>query len=761
SGVSFYNKYGPTEATISSAIFQADRQVSLLSKVPIGRPVGNKIYIVDEQGALVPAGVAGELCISGAGVARGYMNKPELTAEKFVSHPYRVGQRMYRTGDLARWLADGSIEYLGRKDDQVKTRGYRIELGEIKNALLTCNGVEAAVVAARTNSYGEKELMAYLVGSGGLNVAAIRSQLGKILPAFMVPVHYIQLESLPLSPNGKLDMKKLPVREGLAMITDTTYEPPRNETESTLVQIWEEVLGREGIGIRDNVFELGGNSINLIRLNMGVNKAFGRNEPLKAMFHLPTIAEMAEYLVSGTPVETAAAESNGITLPVAAGTAAKISFNMAGYFTGWALQEDPMVLYMEYPEIDIDTLRLAVNQLVRRHEILRTAFVEKNDEVFMRVLSSAEWQVDVTEYPVKMSADECAAFIAGEQQRAFDLFKGPLFFVSVCRLDKGTSLVVVNMHHAISDGFSSGILKQELMQLYAGAFDKKAADIAPLPFQYGDFARWQQRFVQSPEGERHKQYWQQRLDGCLPEVNFSTRGNVSHTKQNGIRNNLLIDGALLKDLDVFVKKNKLTRTVFLLGILNMVLNRMTDQSDITILTRLSGRHHKYYGDMDITGLIGFFVNTLLIRSRIDSNIPVPAYLQELQEEFLDDLGFSAYPFGKLINELPGISPAAFSGSTVVFNYHNYDYLRDVIYKEEPQVMEKRHRPTIQVALVLHVYEFGNCLQLEFLGSENVFSEEELFHIRALYQSLLKEVLYEPGMLTGALLRTIHAEKIIV
>ncbi|MVT11424.1 non-ribosomal peptide synthetase [Chitinophaga tropicalis] len=742
SRVNFYNKYGPTEATISSVIFQADRQMPMLSKVPIGRPVSNKIYIVDELGALVPAGVTGELCISGAGVARGYLNKPELTAEKFVLNPYKAGERIYRTGDLARWLADGSIEYLGRKDDQVKTRGYRIELGEIKNALMACNGVRSAVVAAKTNAYGEKELIAYLVGSGGLNVAGIRSQLSKTLPVFMVPAYYVQLESLPLSPNGKLDMKKLPVREGLAMTTDTTYEAPRNETEHVLVKIWEEVLGREGIGIRDNVFELGGNSINLIRLNMGINKAFGRNEPLKTMFHLPTVAEMAEYLESGATTETTSIVNVNTIPALAADSPAGISYNMAGYFSGWSSLEDPMVLYVEYPEINIDALRLAVNRLVQRHEILRTVFVADNDSIFMQVLSAAEWQVDVSEHPVKMTAEMCAEFIAEEHRREFDLYKGPLLFVNVLRLEKGMSLVVLNMHHAISDGFSSGILKQELMQLYAGATGRNEADILPLPFQYRDFARWQQSFVQSAEGEKHKQYWQQRLNECLPEVRFSAREKIVHTKQNGICSNLLIEGFLLEDLDAFAKENKVTRTVFLLGVLNIVLNRLTNQADITILTRLSGRHHKYYGDMDVTGLIGFFVNTLLIRSRIDSNTPVPAYFRELQEDFLDDLGFSAYPFGKLINELPGISPAAFLGSTVVYNYHNYDYLRDVTYREEPGLAENHHRPTIQTALVLHVKEFGNCLLLEFIGSENVFSENDLLHITSLYHSLLEQVLYE-------------------
>jgi acyl carrier protein len=291
--IRIYNEYGPTEATVGCVV----ARLELDAPVRIGKPVSHAgIYILDAGALLSPIGVPGEICISGAGVARGYLNNPGLTAEKFVANPYREGERMYKTGDLGRWLPDGNIEFIGRKDDQVKIRGYRIEVGEIEMVLQAHEAVEAAVVIARTGKEGEKELVAYLVSREELQTADLRVWLGKYLPAYLLPSHYVQLESLPLTPNGKVDRKELPDPEGLGMRNGVEYAAPRNVIEEKLVVIWQKILGRDDIGINDNFFDVGGDSIRIMNLSKLASDALEKEISVALLFEFPNIKGLVDYL---------------------------------------------------------------------------------------------------------------------------------------------------------------------------------------------------------------------------------------------------------------------------------------------------------------------------------------------------------------------------------------------------------------------------------------------------------------------------------
>jgi acyl-CoA synthetase (AMP-forming)/AMP-acid ligase II/acyl carrier protein len=300
--------YGPTEATIF-CLQQLYRPGSIGMEAKgsvIGPPInGSQAYILNDAGLPLPVGMTGEICIGGFGVAQGYLNRPELTAQKFVlTDPViarfnnGVRERIYRSGDLGRWLPDGTVEFMGRKDDQVKVRGFRVELGEIENTICNHPGVEAVAVNAVTGKQGEKELAAYLTGPMPLNAKDIRAYLKNILPAHMIPEHFVQLGSLPLTPNGKVDRKRLPAPEGLALSTGNAYMAPRNGVEEKLVPIWEEVLHRDKIGVKDNFFDLGGNSLKIIRMVESVNQAFGKNLSVVMGFKYPNIAELAEFLLS-------------------------------------------------------------------------------------------------------------------------------------------------------------------------------------------------------------------------------------------------------------------------------------------------------------------------------------------------------------------------------------------------------------------------------------------------------------------------------
>ncbi|MCB2411224.1 amino acid adenylation domain-containing protein, partial [Hymenobacter lucidus] len=289
-----HNLYGPTEASVDVTYYTTSRYDSL---IPIGRPIWNtQMYIVGPKNELLPLGVAGEICIGGDGLARGYLNRPELTAEKFVANPFRAGERMYRTGDLGRWLPDGNIEYLGRNDTQVKVRGLRIELGEIETALQQLDTIDAAVVLAKANKAGEKELVAYLLSATELVVADIRAGLSKSLPAYMLPNHFVRVAQWPLTPSGKIDRKLLPAPESSSLAGGAEYMAPRTELETKLVLIWEELLGKEKIGVRDDFFELGGHSLKIMQLLSRINTAFQVRISIQDVFTEPTIENLASHI---------------------------------------------------------------------------------------------------------------------------------------------------------------------------------------------------------------------------------------------------------------------------------------------------------------------------------------------------------------------------------------------------------------------------------------------------------------------------------
>lgn len=291
-----YNHYGPSETTIGKLIHHLDPDRSPPS-ITLGYPFCDSLfYILDENRRLLPTGITGEIYIGGAGLARGYLNKPELTAEKFVSNPYKKGERIYKTGDLGRWLPDGTIEFIGRKDEQVKIRGYRVEPGEVEAAIRDHKDIEAVVVLAKSNGEGEKELVAYLTGKPDLKIPEIRAYLGTRFPSYMIPTRYVRLEQLPLTINGKIDKRSLPDPEGTAIPTGTPYIPPRNETERILVTIWQELLGNKEIGIKDNFFDVGGHSLKIMQLNSRINKIFSVRLNIQSLFKEPVIENISEQI---------------------------------------------------------------------------------------------------------------------------------------------------------------------------------------------------------------------------------------------------------------------------------------------------------------------------------------------------------------------------------------------------------------------------------------------------------------------------------
>ncbi|HEX6747697.1 MAG TPA: amino acid adenylation domain-containing protein, partial [Longimicrobium sp.] len=494
------NLYGPTEATIDST----SHVCGLDGRAPaIGRPIANaRIYVLDRARQPVPVGVPGELYVGGAQVTRGYLGRPGLTAERFVPDPFSpgAGARLYRTGDLGRWRADGTLEFLGRTDFQVKIRGFRIELGEIEAALRQHEGVSDCVVMARAEA-GEQRLVAYVVGD--VETDALRAHLRRILPDYMVPAAFVCLDALPLTPNGKLDRKALPAPEYAS--AEDRYVAPRTPVEEVLAGIWAEVLRLERVGVAESFFELGGHSLLATRVVSRVRQVFGVEVSLRAFFEGPTVAEMAGR------VEEMRSAGEGAALPplVPVAREAPLPLSFA--------QERLWFLHQMEPEgagynmfrsgrlrgsLDASALEQALGELLRRHESLRTTFhpVEQGAVQVVHPTAPAHLPVlDLTGLPPEEREQDARRLAREDAERPFDLERGPLLRVTLLRLSEQEHVLLLAMHHIVSDGWSMGVLFRELFTLYEWfsrpSDARPASPLPPLAVQYADFAVWQRGWL--------------------------------------------------------------------------------------------------------------------------------------------------------------------------------------------------------------------------------------------------------------------------
>ena len=517
-----YDLYGPTETTTYSTC--ALRQPG--ETPTIGSPLPNEsVWLLDRQLQPVPIGVPGELFIGGDGLARGYLNRPDLTAERFVAHPLHPGARLYRTGDLARWRRDGKLEYLGRLDHQVKIRGFRIELGEIEEALKQQPGVASAVVVAREDRPGDKRLIAYLASSlvPEAVISRVRDALEKRLPAHMIPARFVVLEQLPLTPNGKIDRKALPAPEPLVMHRDA--EAPSNPMEEKLAGIWQSALGlSKAPGVKDNFFDLGGHSLLAMRVCSRAREVLNTELPIRALFQAPTIRALAEGITNGEwhqglsgppPLKSV---SRDIPLPVTFVQERlwfldQIDPGGHAYNVPWAVRLKG--------SLDAVALRSAFDQVIDRHEVLRTSLVYENGTLRQVIHSSVQmsWEtVDLSGTPAADLEARAREAAIDEGRRPFNLATAPLMRARLLRLSDNEHLLVVVMHHAVSDGWSLTLLGRELALCYEALIGRTApVGLPELPLHYADFAHWQRGWMHGKVLEQELAYWKGSLGGgALP-----------------------------------------------------------------------------------------------------------------------------------------------------------------------------------------------------------------------------------------------------
>ncbi len=643
-----YNAYGPTEATVNATVHHVEPGSRAGC---IGRPLPHaRVYVLDRAGQPQPIGVAGELHIGGAQVARGYLNRPELTAERFVPDPFAdlAGARMYRTGDLARWSADGTIEFLGRRDHQVKVRGFRIELGEIEARLLEHPGVHEAVVLAREDFPGDKRLVAYVIGEDSLAPAALRTHLDSCLPEYMVPAAYMQLDALPLTSNGKLDRRALPAPEGNAFGRRAGH-PPQGELETTLASLWSELLGIEGIGRHDDFFALGGHSLLAVQLTSRIRAKVGVDVEVAALFERPTLAGFAQR------VAVAGAAKLPPVLP--ASRTAPLPLSFAQQRLWFLAQLDPRAsaAYLVpgavrmVGTLDVLALEAALARIVVRHEVLRTSFRTLEGTPVQVIAPPEEGlaleHVDLSSHAQPQAAAEC--IVHDEATTPFDLARGPLIRGKLLRLAEHDHVLLLTMHHIVSDGWSMAVLINELSTLYAACAQGQPDPLPPLAIQYADYAAWQRQWITGDVLQRQLDFWRNHLSGAPALLELPTdRPRPAVPDYAGVSLDFVLDAGLSEGLKALSRRHGTTLFMTLLAAWATLLARWSGQSEVVIGTPVANRNRA-----EIEPLIGFFVNTMALRVDLSGHPSVAELLAQVRTTTLAAQAHQDIPFEQVVEAL--------------------------------------------------------------------------------------------------------------
>lgn len=622
--------YGPTESTTFTTYFPVLQEYQ--ENVPIGKPVSNtQIFILDTNNLLQPLGVIGELCISGDGLARGYLNDSQLTKEKFIPHPFIPGERLYKSGDLARWLEDGTLEFRGRIDHQVKIRGYRVEVSEIEHQLNTHSKITGSVVTVFKDLVNHKHLCAYLVTEHELSTVELRGYLAEKLPDYMIPTHFTIIDQIPLKSNGKIDYKELP-EPAVNNLTADSYLAPMTETEVKLTSIWSQILGVKKIGMEDNFFELGGHSLKATLVAAQILSEFQVEIPLREIFKNPTIRGVSEYITLAEKGRYSKIEkiSEREYYPVSSAQKRLFLLDQLGYNLNYNMP----TAFIIKGELDVIRLEEAVQRLIQRHQAFRTTFSIINGEIIQRIHPKIDFQIDYIENYQDSLDNLIKEFI-----RPFDLTQAPLLRV---KMVKGkVNLLILDLHHIISDGVSMEIMVIELISLYQGQ------ELSDLTIQYADYTVWHNQLLKSELIKEQEEYWLKVFADEIPVLNLPT----NFIKNSGIS----LSGACYRfelgeemtdKLNQMAFDNNATLFMILIALYNTLLARYTGQEDIVVGFPIAGRNHP-----DLTGVIGMFVNTLVLRSYPVLDKPFKFFLSEVRDRVLQAFENQDYPFEMLVEKL--------------------------------------------------------------------------------------------------------------
>ena len=780
--MSIINGYGPTETTICATLFDFQEATNPERRTPIGTAVANyRIFLTDANLQPVPIGVPGELYIGGAGVARGYLNRPELTAEKFIPDPFSDDPkaRLYRTGDLCRQLPDGNVEFLGRIDTQVKIRGFRIECGEVENALLSHPDVREAVVDARGEG-AEKQLVAWVVGTddtvratdvgatgrspvqGGRSPVRdeLRTYLRGMLPDWMVPSVFVFLDALPLTPSGKIDRRALPAPEASDSL-GTEYVAPISPTEELLAGLWAAVLKRESIGRFDNFFDLGGHSLLATQLTSRVRDSFQVELPLQAVFEHPELSTLAEAISSSrqSMPGPGARDDNKQTLPPIkrqpADVPRELSFAQQRLwfldrYEGGSSSTYNIPTAMRFEgALDVDALQSSLHWMVERHESLRMTFPERDGEAGVVVLSTADFEFPIhdlrhsapTGRQLQQRIDEHAA-------RPFDLARGPLFRAEILQFAKedeqaedgrAAHVLLINMHHIISDGWSMGVFIDEWRRAYIALAGGHRPTLAPLPIQYSDYAYWQRQWLQGEVLEQQSDYWREALEGIPALLELPTDyPRPAQQSYRGAHHLQVLPSDVTMAIKDSSREQSVTLFMTLLAAFNVLLARYSGQDDVCVGSPIANRTHT-----QSENLIGFFVNTLVLRARLNPDQNFRELLQQVRQTCLGAYAHQDIPFETLVEQL---NPARSLSHSPLFQV-----MLD-LQNNAPVEMEwpgltlttlAQDYPVAKFDLTLNIVEQDGQLYCNWEYATSLFREETIRRMGEHFEVLLRGIVENP------------------
>lgn len=729
------NGYGPTENTTFSLTYSIDSMLDC--EIPIGRPLTNRgAYVLDANQKLCAIGVVGELYVGGAGLARGYWKRQALTEERFISHPFNAGERLYRTGDLARWLEDGNVEFVGRLDEQVKIRGYRIELGEVESGLEQCTGVRQGVVLAREDADACKHLVGYVVMEGGFDRKALLEELRTKLPDYLVPSHIVLMEAIPLTANGKVDKNALP-DAGPARVITNTYRPARTDTEAKLVKLWQELLRVDLVGVEDNFFALGGNSLLAIRMVSAIRQNFQVELPIKTIFTFPTIAGLAGELQPN--------ESSGLLMPILPGNrTGKMPLSFAQERL-WFIDQLQGSTHYHLPavfrllgKLDRHALSSAFGHIIERHEVLRTVIRQVDGRPYQHIMSP-EYRLDYQAEKSMSDPEALSRFIQATVEQPFNLARDPMLRAVLVRLSDEEHRLVVVLHHIAGDGWSVSVLVKELLEVYQATLEKRPPVLPALPVQYGDYAIWQRDYLQGEVLAKQLSYWKQQLAGLetLKLVTDHARSAIQSTE--GGMQQIELGQDLRRNLETFSQMEGVTPFICLLAVFKVLLSHYSGQSDICVGTPVAGRLHA-----EVEPLVGFFVNTLALRSNLSGNLGFRQLLHRLRSTVLDAFTHQQLPFEQVveaIGEDRDLSrPPLFQVAFALQNTPEVPYL----HMEKVQlVAEPFEITTSKFDITLTATLAGPGLELSMNYCTGLFKEVTITRMLGHFRQVLSAALAQP------------------
>ncbi|MGD9899867.1 MAG: amino acid adenylation domain-containing protein [Calditrichaceae bacterium] len=657
-GHSFINGYGPTEVTVGSALFDVNDLDADSKTVPIGKPLDNTIlYILDQSMNPAPIGSTGEIFLGGPGIARGYQNRADLTAAKFLPDPFdgNPGGRLYRTGDLGRFLSDGNIEFMGRVDFQVKLRGFRVELEEIESALKQIESVNDAAVVIRDDIEGNKRIAAYIVPENPdkFSVSELREKLKTWLAEFMIPSVFVQMDKFPLNSSGKIDRKVLPDPEKSDFIESGSYVAPANQNEEILAGIFADILGLEKVGRTNSFFELGGHSLMATQAVSRIRDAFKTEIPLRTLFEYPVISDLAEK-ITGISLKSG---TNSAPPLVPTERTAGIPLSFAQQRLWFLDQLEPGNIFYNIPStlilkgtLDLAALEKSVQTIISRHESLRTIFKTIDGKPEQIILPKNDFKlkmVDLSSINEPGKSKQAGDLATKEAKKPFDLTSGPLFGMLIIKLSDESHLAVFTLHHIIADGWSVSLLIDEIAACYEAYTSGREPSLSDLPVQYADFATWQQTWLKDDVLEQQITYWKKKLSGSPPLLELPVdRPRPAVQTFNGATETIEISPDLTKQLIELSRRENCTLFMTLLAAFQTLLHRYSRQNTILVGSPIANRTRP-----EIERLIGFFVNTLVFRADFDDNPDFPELMRQIRETALGAYSHQDLPFEKLVEEL--------------------------------------------------------------------------------------------------------------